>query len=173
MKKVVLTIVAFCICFSAFSQETKKAAPKTTNEIKLNLIMTLFSFPEISYERVWGNNVGLGLSAGIPLENSNTNFQITPYGRFYFGESAVKSFFIEGSMGILGRDVNVYQHSDDYSTFFSTTRSTTDIGLGVAFGYKYVNSYGLIGELYLGLGRTFGDNSTIYPRCGISIGKQF
>ena len=174
MKKVFLIITTLCVCFSIFSQETVKVTPEARNEIKLNLLMTLLSFPDISYERVWGNNIGVGLSAGFPIEDSDINFRLLPYCRFYFGESLVKSFFIEANIGIQGYKKYTsesYSYSDYYS-YGSNTKNSVDVGLGVAFGYKYVNSYGLIGELFLGIGRTFDDQAA-YPRIGISLGKQF
>ena len=168
MKNVLFTIVALCMCTLVFSQETKTVKTKATNEIKVNLLMTVLSFPEISYERVWGNNTGLGLSAGVPLENNDLKFQIMPYGRFYFGESAIKSFFIEGNMAIRERDEYYY----DFSSYNSKTRNKTDFGLGVAFGYKYVNSKNFLGELFFGIGRTLGSYSQTYPCIGISIGTR-
>jgi hypothetical protein len=168
MKKTLFILLALYIsCHTVFSQVKEKA----TNEIKVNLLMTLFSFPDISYERVWGNNVGAGISLGFPLESSDTKFRILPYGRFYFGESLMKSFFIEGNMAIEGH--KEYQLAYTSSSYYTSTTTNTNIGLGVAFGYKYINRKGLLGEIFLGLGRTFNDNYNFYPRCGISIGKVF
>lgn len=167
MKKIGLIITMFCICFSVFPQETEKIKTEARNEIKLNLLMTLFSFPDISYERIWNNNLGLGLSAGFPIESSDVNFLLLPYCRFYFGESSIKSFFIEANVGIQGRKNYVY----DSSYYSARSQNTADLGLGVAFGYKYVNSSGFIGELFMGIGRT--TNNDVYSRIGISIGKQF
>ena len=169
MKKVLFIVAALSMCQAVFSQETEKVKTKATNEIKLNLLMTVLSFPEITYERIWGDNVGLGLSVGFPIESSDTNFRILPYGRFYFGESSTKSFFIEANTAIIGHEKYYY----DYDYYNSKTQNTTDFGLGVAFGYKYINSKGLVGELHLGIGRAFGSYDQMYPRLGISIGKQF
>ena len=164
MKKVGFIIIALCLCNAVFSQETADAK----NEIKVNLFMTVLSFPDISYERVWGNNFGLGLSIGFPLESNNTNFRILPYTRFYFGESLTKSFFIEANAAF-----ESYKEYN-YSSYMLKTQNDLSFGLGVSFGYKYVNLKGLIGELFLGLGRTFdSENTRIYPRVGISLGKQF
>jgi len=170
MKKVWLTIALFCVCFSMFSQETEKIKSEAKNEIKVNLLMTLFSFPDISYERILGNSFGFGLSAGIPIENDfDTKYRILPYSRFYFGESLIKSFFIEANIGIEGYKKYSYSWSENYS--HSETKNALDLGIGVAVGYKYVNSKDFIGELFLGVGRTSNDRA--YPRVGISIGKQF
>ena len=176
MKKILLIAIILCMNHVMFSQETEKVKTGATNEIKLNLLMSLFSFPEISYERVWANSIGLGLSAGAYLNNLNndtgTKYLLLPYGRFYFGETQTKSFFIEVNTAIRGSK----EYADSYSYYadYSKTRNTTDIGIGVAFGYKYINSKDFVGELFLGIGRT-SDNIGIdvYPRIGISIGKSF
>jgi len=61
MKKTLLIVLALGMCHTVFPQRRVVfVKPMATNEIKLNLATTLFSLPEISYERVWGNNVGLG-----------------------------------------------------------------------------------------------------------------
>ena len=172
MKNILLLIVALCMCYPVFSQEVEKVKPDVKNEIKVNLLMTLLSFPDISYERVWGNNFGLGLSVGFPIESNETNLRVLPYTRFYFGDSPVKSFFIEASLAFEGYKKDYYSY-DSYGSYASSkSQNDLDFGLGVSFGYKYVNSKGLIGELFLGLGRTF-DRDNIYPRVGISLGKQF
>jgi len=172
MKKIGILIIALCMCHPVFSQESEKEIPEARNEIKVNLLMTLFSFPDISFERIWANNLGLGLSVGFPIESINTNFRILPYLRFYFGENETKSFFIDANLAFEGYKKYSYYFYSSYGDYRSETKNELDFGLGVAFGYKYVNSKGLIGELFLGLGRTF-DRNQIYPRVGIAIGKQF
>jgi hypothetical protein len=172
MKKILLLCgIAFFICHSAFSQEREKVETEATNEIKVNLLTTLLSFPEISYERIWGNNIGVGISAGVALGNtfeSNMKYRILPYGRFYFGETSVKSFFVEGSMAITGyKDYYYNGFSSDYSS-----KTNANFGLGVSIGYKYTNRKGFIGELLLGVGRTFNNNG-VFGRFGIVVGKQF
>jgi len=157
-----------------FSQELEKAKIDAKNEIKLNLLMSVLSFPDISFERIWGNNVGLGLSVGFPLESNDTHYRILPYGRFYFGESSTKSFFIEANIAVEGYKKDTYDsfYDDNGYNVSSKAENTTGFGLGVAYGYRYVNRNGLVGELYFGLGRDF-DRENAYPRVGISIGKQF
>jgi hypothetical protein len=164
MKKALIIAVALCICFSVFSQENEKA--ESQNELKFNLFMTVISFPEITYERILSSSIGIGVTAGFPIEKRDTKYQITPFCRFYFSESTIKSFFIEANAAILG--VKEYYFYSDYKT---GTNNSTDFGLGFAFGYKYINKSGFIGELSLGLGRTF--ENRFYPRVGVSIGKSF
>ena len=173
MKKTLLIVLALCMCHTVFSQRFPPRRmvimkPVATNEVKLNLAMVLGAFPEISYERVWANNVGLGVSARVSLINSfKTKYQFTPYCRFYFGESFIKSFFVEANLGIIGYE----KYTIRYDPYPSTTENAVDLGVGLALGYKYVNRNGLIGEVFVGLGRTVDDR--IYSRCGVSMGKLF
>ena len=167
MKKVLFIVLACGLYLSVFSQETEKLKPDGKNEIKINLLMSLLSYPDISYERNMSHSIGLGLSAGIPLVDNDTKYHIMPYCRFYFGESWIKSFFIETNVAILG--VKKYYYDSNYT--YLNAKIKVDCGLGVAYGYKYVNRSGFIGELFLGLGRSLENN--YYPRIGISLGKQF
>jgi hypothetical protein len=167
VKKVLLFLVVSGMCLPVFSQETENVKSEQKNEIKINLLMTLFSFPDISYERIMSNSIGLGISAGFPLEHNDTKYRFIPYCRFYFGESAVKSFFIEANAAISGQKEYYYNNY----TYTSYSNNIVDFGLGVSFGYKYVNSSGFIGELFLGVGRSVEDR--FYPRVGISLGKLF
>jgi hypothetical protein len=175
MKKALFIIVAFCICPAVFSQETATVKIEPKNEIKLNLGMFLALYPEISYERILGDDLGFGVSAAVSLDDDSENiFQITPYFRFYFGGKPTRSFFIEANMGLVGFKEENYSYYYDYSSSQSydySEKNVVDFGLGVAIGYKYINRKGFTGEIYAGVGRTFDDRA--YPRLGITIGKQF
>jgi hypothetical protein len=170
MKKALLIAVALCMCHTVFSQEMGRIKLEATSEIKLNLAMLLGSLPEISYERIWANNFGLGASLRVGFSDDyDTKYQVTPYCRFYFGESSFKSFFIEGNMAVIGyKKSGIDYYSNSYT---SQVGNAVDVGVGLAVGYRYVNRRGLVGEVFLGLGRTTDDR--VYSRCGISMGKLF
>jgi len=170
MKKTLLIVLALSMCHTVFSQRMVFVRPEATNEIKLNLATTLFSLPEISYERVWRNNVGLGIAARLTLsDNYDTRYLFLPYCRFYFGETPIKSFFVEGNLGIMGYRKNTSEY--DPNTYSYKTETAGDFGVGLAVGYRYVNRSGLVSEVFVGLGRTTEDR--IYSRCGVSMGKMF
>ena len=175
MKKTLLIVLAFGMCQLAFSQGMQRmiyVRPMATNEIKLNLATTLFSLPEISYERVWSNNVGLGLAGRITLNDSyKTRYLLMPYCRFYFGETPIKSFFVEANLGIMGYRKDEYTSGPGYVSIENNAKTAGDVGVGIAVGYKYVNRSGFIAELFVGLGRTADDR--MYSRCGVSMGKMF
>ena len=165
MKKGLFIAVALCMCCHVvFSQETEKVKTEPVNEIKFNLLTCLALYPEISYERSLTEDFGLGLAIAVSLYDDIIpySFQMTPYFRFYFVNNPVKAFFIEMNAALVS--------SKDYY-YDGANQNVADFGLGLALGYKVFNRKGLIGEFYLGLGRTFGDRA--YPRLGVSIGKQF
>ena len=175
MKRVGLVIMVLCMCHMVFSQETVTEKPEARNEIKVNLLMTVaFKSPEINYEHIFSNNLGLGIAAAVALDNDNAfdlNYLFTPYCRFYFGSKPAKGFFIEGNMAFVG-------FKDEYYTYYSSyyeSRNDFGFGLGFAIGGKFINSNGFIGEFFGGLGSNIGSdsNSQFYPRIGVSIGKQF
>lgn len=159
MKKIVLIIVTLCMYHAASSQITGK------NELKLNLLSTAaFLYPELTYERIWGGDFGSGLSAAFSLKgNSYYVFQFTPFFRGYFGQNTHTNFFIEANVGITG----IRDNDDDKQQ----KRSVTDFGFGLAVGWRYISNSGLVGEIYLGGGRTLDER--FYPRIGVSIGKRF
>ncbi|MCZ4222734.1 hypothetical protein [Pedobacter rhodius] len=154
------------------------------NEIRINLLYTVIGIPEVTYERLLEDNMGVGISVAVRLTDENVfgsrfNYIITPHYRLYFGSKKANGFFIEGNAGVVS-----YKESDysslaytsyppnfDYSVF---DKNYTKLGLGVAGGAKFLTRNGFLGEAYLGLGRVFGSQSIdVYPRFGLSIGKRF
>ncbi|MDR1583223.1 MAG: hypothetical protein LBS55_08210 [Prevotellaceae bacterium] len=177
MKKVLCTVAALCMWLAAFSQETETVTTAPQYEIKLNLINTLILFPEISFEYHLKDDLGMGLALATSLNGGEPyNVQLTPYFRFYFGNKPAKMFFIEANAALVGLqdDTYYYDYSHDDPSYLDVqyrNQTVTDFGLGFAVGYKFFNKKGFTGEIYGGMGRTFGDRA--YPRVGICIGKQF
>jgi len=176
MKKIPTIITALFICLAAFSQETEKINKKPINEIKLNLAPALREFyPEINYEHIKANNIGLGMAAGVSLRDYDDHnyfqekFRIMPYVRSYFGNNPDFSFFFEANVILSGLKIYNYNYIDDVRIL--KTRNTIDSGFGFAYGGKFIISTGFMVELFLGCGYYFTENT--YPRIGISFGKQF
>ena len=149
-------------------------------EIKINLLTSILSLPEITYERFLDDNMGVGMaiSFGIANENgySDYRFLAIPHYRVYFGKEEATGFFIEANtaLGYLHErnfyytDNFVYDEYDNYKAKFN-------FGLGAAIGAKFLTRNGFIGEIYAGAGRFLGDQRSIdaFPRIGITIGKRF
>jgi len=194
MKKVLLTGLILICTLASYAQQSdtlknsiqKKAEAMGhggNNELKINLLLTVIGMPEISYERIVEDNMGVGLSVFAGLDDSQEyNWGLIPHYRLYFGAKKASGFFIEGNAAIINfRDYYYYIHpAIDYAPGYlppPTKTSTTSFGLGAAAGAKFLTRNGFLGEAYLGVGRTFGENSSssieAYPRIGITIGKRF
>lgn len=191
-----LTILCLLICSSVLVFAQKDSVSQSiqarsvaighggSNEIKINLLYTVIGIPEINYERLLEDNMGVGIALAVRLTDENIfgsrfNFIITPHYRLYFGNKKANGFFIEGNAGVVSYKeadysslpYTSYPPDFDYS---SLDKNYTKIGLGVAAGAKFLTRNGFLGEAYLGVGRVFGSTSIdVYPRMGLTIGKRF
>lgn len=149
------------------------------NELKINLLFSIIGMPEISYERILADNMGVGASIFVGLDNTiDYKFGFTPHFRVYFGQKKASGFFIEGNMSFITVRDNYYNYSP--SSYYPTSniyieKNRTNFGLGAAAGGKFLTRNGFLGEAYLGVGRVLGEDSSFeaYPRIGITIGKRF
>lgn len=148
------------------------------NELKFNLITAIAGMPEINYERLVEDNVGLGVAFAFSLETPEQmrlRTMIMPYQRTYFGSKKASGFFIEANLGIVNEAKNEYVYNYDYHWDDSYVSDYSwHAGFGAAVGFKMLNRNGIIGEFYFGVGRLFGNSEVeAYPRIGITIGKRF
>ena len=127
---------------------------------------------ELSYERLISDNSSVGASVSFSLdkkEDMDLRFSFTPYYRMFFGQKKAAGFFIEANSIIVKYVDTIY-----YNESTNTYETKTGFGLGAAAGAKFLTKNNLIGEVYGGVGRVFGDNSLgAYPRFGITLGKRF
>ncbi|MES2652665.1 MAG: hypothetical protein V4663_13060 [Bacteroidota bacterium] len=143
------------------------------NELKLNLLNVINGMPELSYERIIADNMGLGASVFVALDNSVAyKFSFASYYRLYFGKKKASGIFIEGNTGILTLEDEYYA---DVAHIYKVT--STNFTLGVAVGVKYLTRNGFFGEAYAGGGKLLayriGYSIQDFPRIGISLGKRF
>ena len=164
MKKLITILAVFCSTL-AFSQSE-------INEFKVNILYTAIGMPELSYERLISDNSSVGASVAFSLdkkEDMDLRFSFTPYYRMFFGQKKAAGFFIEANSIIVKYVDTIY-----YNESTNTYETKTGFGLGAAAGAKFLTKNNLIGEVYGGVGRVFGDNSLgAYPRFGITLGKRF
>ncbi len=185
MKKALLIGLILASSIMSYAQKTdslKTAIQKNAealgqggnNELKLNLLNAINGMLELSYEHIIVDNMGIGASVLLGLDNSAAyKFSFTPYYRLYFSAKKASGFFIEGNTSILTIE-------DDYWAPYSNTsyKSTvTTFSLGAAVGTKFFTRGGFFAEGYGGLGKLLGDrigyNLAEVSRVGISIGKRF
>ena len=152
--------------------QSKPLKQQGANEIRANIVVSIAGLPELSYERLLADNMGVGLSFALSfekIEDMKIRSIILPYYRIYFGKKKAAGFFIEGNTAIVAQKENIYSESTD-----KITNSSTNFGLGVTLGAKLLAGKGFLGEIYLGGGRLFGNSITGgYPRLGVSLGKRF
>ena len=149
------------------------------NEIKVNVLYLVLGMPEISYERLITDNMGVGLSTMISVDDDiDMKYGVLANYRLYFGNKKANGFFIEGNMGVIVEETGTYYYvpSPVNDGYYYDIRKSNDayFGLGAAVGAKFLTRNGLLGEAYLGGGRLLSDKSSeFYPRIGITIGKRF
>ncbi|MEJ5996404.1 hypothetical protein WG904_18390 [Pedobacter sp. Du54] len=191
MKKPLLIGLLLALSFTGYAQEAdslKNSIQKNAeaighggnNELKINLLYTVLGIPEISYERLLADNMGVGASILVGIDNSVGNsFAFMPHFRIYFGAKKASGFFIEGNTGLITTREDNYDfmvYPPEYPVW--VRKNTTKFGIGAAAGAKFLTRNGFLGEAYLGAGRLFGNKDNYhsdeaYPRIGITIGKRF
>jgi len=193
MKKLLLMGLLIASSFASFAQEAdtiKKAIQKDAesighggvNEIKFNLLYAILGMPEVSYERILADNMGVGASLFVGLDDKvDYKFGFTPHFRVYFGTQKANGFFIEANATVL--TTNGYDYYEgSYSSQSGTKinyieQNSTNFGMGASVGRKFLTRNGFLGEAFLGVGRLFGNRtpyvSEAYPRLGITLGKRF
>ncbi len=199
MKKVTLIVAILLLGMVVLAQEQEKSFLSKKNEVKVNLPVSIFGkFPEVSYERILQEDVSLGASLGISLDDGDTygfKAQFTPYVRWFFGgnrDSARKyaaGFFIEANTSVFSREDLKDTHYYDYNerncgnegityggcVFPDEPEFETKIGagLGLGIGWKFLTKNNWCGQILLGGGKDFSNSGDGYPHFGISIGKRF
>ena len=198
MKKLLivnLILVSSFLCYAQkpdtakanIQREAEAIGHGGNNELKINLLFTVIGMPEISYERLLADNMGLGASIFFGLDKETEyKFGLIPHYRIYFGAKKASGFFIEGNASLV--TVEDFYYNTEFlaaSSFPSgglyydsrVERNRTFFGLGAAAGAKFLTRNGFLGEAYLGGGRLFGQGSNPdvdgYPRIGVTIGKRF
>lgn len=150
------------------------------NEIKINLLSTLFGIPELTYERIFEDNMAAGISTFISSSTKyiDFNFAAIPYYRFYFGGRKASGLFVEANTAVLNlekksKGASIVTPSGIYYNIDIIDK--TVLGVGGAIGGKFLTRAGFTGELYLGAGKVLSDNNSValYPRIGYILGKRF
>ena len=173
MKKILLFIVLCCFANNkSFSQNiNKQSSEESFDEFKLNAFFLVLGAFEVTYEHIFNEDSGLGISLLLPISDEvreDVKYYVSPYYRFYFGEKHAAGFFIEG-FGMLNSVKREYFDLDD--------EFATDFALGVGFGGKWIGKKGFICELNMGLGRNLFKNnkgdSELIGKAGVTLGYRF
>ncbi|WP_452225682.1 DUF3575 domain-containing protein [Lacinutrix chionoecetis] len=187
MKKILVFPLLF-FCLFAVAQNDNKEAKATSdekNEIKINTTnLIIFSFADVTYERLLNEESSVGLSVLFNLGNNDDfdfdyyrTFSATGFYRHFFSNKYAKGFFVEG-FGMLHKAKESEYIQPETTNGFGRYDDVeyTDFALGISAGGKFVTPRGFIAEIYLGIGRnvTGSDRDTDFVgRGGISLGYRF
>jgi len=170
-------ILLLCIAgLNASAQEENRLDFKK-NEFKGNALFLVLGTLELTYERLINEESGVGISVHVPFTNeSDINFSVTPYYRFYFGKKPAAGFFVEG-FGMLNQ---VEDYIYDYNSNFEDKEKTIiDFAFGLGLGGKWITKRGVLFEINAGIGRNlfneYNDNRDyeFIGRGGITVGYRF
>ncbi len=172
--KNVVGILAIIFAIGTASAQEIESNTAGRNEIKGNLGYIPFEIAELSYERILSKHIGIGLSgAYVFADNLVYRGWVLPYFRYYVAENReAEGFFLEGHSGVIFTSDT---EQDFNLASFGEEIKGANFGFGISVGGKFVSSGGFVGEINLGIGREFNDETSteIYPRAGMTFGYQF
>ena len=183
MKNFLLIAVFFVSTFGFGQDKSNPIIGK--DELKINAIFLLAGSLEVGYERVLNEESAIGASLLVPISNdTNVNFMLTTYYRYYFGAKPCAGFFMEGfgALNSVQDEIYVYAPNLDPAFYdYSYKRlNITDFALGIGLGGKWISKKGVTFELSGGLGRNLFSNYNdqdrnfqFIGRGGISVGYRF
>ena len=195
MKKIVVIMALFAAVSSNAQVDYPESSGVTfakSNELRLGVIRLLSGNSlDIGYERIIDRNQSYGANLLIGFEDYdyefNQKFSVSPYYRFYFNKSqeyGAKGMFVEGFADFYSGKGVEYDNGyyipypdSGYGGYYNyPTKNFFDVALGVALGWKWVNTAGFVFELKGGYGRNIlnqnPNNDGIF-RGDVSIGYRF
>ena len=175
MKKILVVLCLSLLTFGYSQEKTKVDFPM--NEIKGNALFLVAGALEVTYERILNEETGVGASVFIAItEDFDTNFALTPYYRFYFGNKPAAGFFVEGFGSLNSYDDSIYTGENSSFNYYKEV-SRTDFALGFGLGSKWTTKSGFLFEINAGVGRNLFNSSDtdheIVGRGGITLGYRF
>ena len=198
MKINCFTIFALLFTSFGFSQTSygdfTDDSPK--NEFQLNALnLLIFSALDMSYEHIINDESSFGVSMLVSLDGTdrfsdydnpyyNEGFALSPYYRIYFGNKPYAGFFVESFVMFSKGHYDYYSSNDtscydclsvddDYSTY--KIKPFNELGIGFAFGAKYLTRRNFSVSIFGGIARNFltSHGPGVAPKVGISLGRRF
>ena len=156
MKNFLVIAVLFISTFSFGQDKSNPIIGK--DELKINALFLLAGSLEVGYEHVLNEESAIGASLLLPISNdTNVNFMLTTYYRYYFGAKPCRGFFMEGFGALNSVQDEIYVYAPDFDPTFNDyyykQLNITDFALGIGIGGKWISKKGVTFELSGGLGR--------------------
>jgi len=173
MKKLILSLTLFLVFFSVTSQEKERK-----HELKLNILTTLFTIPEIGYDYILNNDSSVGIDVLFTWNKyvgPDLYFALTPHYRYFFGNKRAAGFFLEGwsSLRANPKEYNSYALilGEPYQEF----SNDLDVALGISIGGKYLLKKDFVLETFFGGGPNLihPEYNSLALRFGVTLGKRF
>ncbi|WP_424001339.1 DUF3575 domain-containing protein [Maribacter sp. IgM3_T14_3] len=177
--------IAIILLFSVFTTKAQKqnsisASPsEKRNELKLNVLFTSLGLLDIAFERNLNRKSSLGISGLYVFSqrhDEDTNFQISPFYRRYFGKKHASGFFVEGFTTVGSTDGKQLTDINGNLTL-NEGPDVIDLSLGLTLGSKWITKNGITIEPFFGFGKLlFNADKTDHSqinRLGINVGYRF
>lgn len=193
-KYLLLRVCSLIFCTSIWAQEEPDEI-LLKNQVSTNLTYLLTGTPDINYERTLGKHFAIGIGGSLYSDGYrrleipdgegfeySQEYEITPFGRWYMNGTQRKSHFLELFMSINGgeesdRAIRI-TNSQGFGVYVIGTEEVTNVGLGGAYGYRFLLlEKRLVLEASLGLRtnfeNTYGILNVGIARAGIKVGYRF
>ncbi|MGY5352379.1 DUF3575 domain-containing protein [Wenyingzhuangia sp. IMCC45533] len=150
--------------------------------------MILFVGLDLTYEKILNDDTSLGVGFNYLLsdDNSDSKYELTGYYRNYFSTKFNQGFFVELFAQYAKKECDLYFFDFSNGNNDNKKLDAETFSPGIAIGGKWVTKKGIIGEIFLGVGRNILEveeeingirvdvsSDEIIVRAGISIGKRF
>lgn len=169
-----LIILALCLIgLNLYSQEKE-----AKHELKINLLTTLLTIPEIGYDYILNDESSIGIDI-LFTWNKNMGpdlyFALTPHYRYFFGKKRAAGFFLEGwsSLRANPKEYNGWAYSQGQT--YEENDSDLDVAIGISIGAKFLTKKDFVFEVFGGGGPNLirPDYNSFALRFGITFGKRF
>jgi len=160
MKKLALTIYSFLLV---------AVIAQAQIDVKINPIGLLFNSPDISGEYNVDENIGVELTFGFSYGNATlglieglnrSGYKVRLAGKYYFGPENGCDRFYAGLY--TGPKSNTFTYDEDFSGLgYDPSYKTAGFAAGLLAGFKWVSDKGVMFEIGAGVGRVFGQTTTL------------
>ena len=175
MKKHLLALAALLLAGSTTLSAQDYQNEFRRNEIKVNLAGIFVPAIDLQYDYILRQDMSVGADVFVGLNKTYPIvYQVTPNYRWFFGGNTASAqkfgagFFIEANLAAFGHRTSMLVNDQ------LEEQVETGFGLGAAIGWKYLSTGNWVGEVFIGVGKNFVDDTfSVYPRGGLMIGYRF
>lgn len=191
MKKLLLLFLLSFNFLQAQDTIPKSVLSHKKNEIRIDVLATVFSRLNITYERFLNKNYSVGVSAFFSNNknaqddfdegsiNNFTKYELIPFVRYNLSQGQRSFYFAEIFADMNGGDFReiVLLTDSSNNNYYEIKKSTySDLALGASVGYKYYIKDQIGIEFLVGFGSNLFNKDKspdILSRVGLGIGYRF